>query len=38
MGRESIVHLKMKPSLTILFFMMIDADMNRCKLRLIILL
>ena len=35
-GRESIVHLKMQPSLTILFIMMIDANMNRCKLRLII--
>ena len=35
-GRESIVHLKMQPLLTILFIMRIDASMNRCKLRLII--
>ena len=35
-GRESIVHLQMQPSLTILFIMRIDAGMNRCKLRLII--
>ena len=35
-GRESIVHLKMQPSLTLLRIMMIDANMNRCKLRLII--
>ena len=35
-GRESIVNLKMQPSLTILFIMRIDASMNRCKLRLII--
>ena len=34
-GRESIVHLQMQPSLTILFIMRIDASMNRCKLRLI---
>ena len=35
-GQESIVHLKIQPSLTILFIMRIDASMNRCKLRLII--
>ena len=35
-GQESIAHLKMQPSLPILFIMMIDANMNRCKLRLII--
>ena len=35
-GRESIVHLKMQPSPTLLFIMMIGANMNRCKLRLII--
>ena len=33
-GRESIVHLKMQPSLTLLFIIMIDINMNRCKLRL----
>ena len=35
-GQESIAHLKIQPSLTILFIMRIDANMNRCKLRLII--
>ena len=35
-GQESIAHLRMQPSLPILFIMMIDANMNRCKLRLII--
>ena len=35
-GGESIVHLKMEPSRTLLFIMMIDANLYRCKLRRII--